>query len=137
MKRKALVDKKMRILIAEDSEADKELFLRVLRPFVESQGLRVDCASDGDDALTAIKNEHYDVVFLDESMPGPNGLEIAAYIKKNQRAEKVVILTGYSDLDEKFSKSLGADEFVKKPIDPQVLGAILEKYVPRPTFYGE
>jgi len=118
----------MRILIAEDSRADAELFLRALHPFVKSKGLVVDSVCNGDEAMASIKKESYDLLFLDMSMPGPTGIEILRYIKENRREEKVVILTGYPDLSDHFCKKLGADEYVEKPVDPKVLGAILDKY---------
>ncbi len=124
------MDKKMRVLIAEDSGADTELFTRALRPFVKSKGLVVDSARNGDEALALIKNEKYDVVFLDVSMPGPTGIELLHYIKENHLKEKVVILTGYPDVNNHFCKLLGAAEYLEKPIDPKALEAILEKYDP-------
>ena len=96
------MEKKMRILIAEDSRADAELFTRALRPFMESKGLLVDYVWDGEEAMRSIKKESYDLLFLDMSMPGPTGIEILRYMKANHRKEKVIILTGYPDLNEAF-----------------------------------
>ena len=122
------MDKRMRILIAEDSRADAELFTRALNPFMESKDLLVDYVWDGDEAMRSIKKESYDLLFLDMSMPGPTGIEILRYIKENHRKEKVIILTGYPDLNERFCKHLGADDYLEKPADPKAIGAILEKY---------
>ena len=124
------MDKKMRILVAEDSAADAELFARELRPFKESKGLAVDCVLDGDQALALIKKENYDIVFLDVSMPGFAGIEILRYIKEHHRSEKVIILTGYPDVGDHFCKMLGADEYMEKPLGREMLKAILEKYAP-------
>ena len=124
------MDKKMRILVAEDSAADAELFARELRPFKESKGLAVDCVLDGDQALALIKKENYDIVFLDVSMPGFTGIEILRYIKEHHRSEKVISLTGYPDVGDHFCKMLGADEYMEKPLGREMLKAILEKYAP-------
>ena len=124
------MDKKMRILVAEDSAADAELFARELRPFKESKGLAVDCVLDGDQALALIKKENYDIVFLDVSMPGFTGIEILRYIKEHHRSEKVIILTGYPDVGDHFCKMLGADEYMEKPLGREMLKAILEKDAP-------
>lgn len=120
----------MRILIAEDSSADAELFERALRSFKENKGLVADRVRNGDEALALIKKKNYDVVFLDVNMPGFTGIEILRYIKKNHRKEKVIILTGYPDVGDHFCKMLGADEYREKPIGPKELKAILEKYDP-------
>ena len=125
------MDKKIRILVAEDSATDRELFQRVMRPFMKSKVSSVEYVPDGEEAMRSIKEKGYDILFLDESMPGPTGLEIAEYIKKNHRAEKVIILTGYPDLNEKFSKMMGADEYVEKPVDSKALEVILGKYAVR------
>ncbi|MFH1800716.1 MAG: response regulator [Candidatus Omnitrophota bacterium] len=124
------MNKKMRILVAEDSPTDMELFQRAMRPFMKTKVSSAKYVLDGEEAMRSIKEKAYDILFLDENMPGPTGLEIAEHIKKNHRAEKVVILTGYPDLNEKFSKMIGADEYVEKPIDPEVLKVVLEKYAP-------
>ena len=124
------MEKKTRILIAEDSRADEELFERALSPFMESKGLSVDSVCNGDEAMRSIKKESYDLLFLDMSMPGPTGIEILRYIKENKRKEKVIILTGYPDLNDHFCKQLGADEYLEKPVNPKALEAILEKYAP-------
>jgi|GEM_PF-2020531 len=121
----------MRILIADDSAADAELFTRALRPFMESKGLLVDYARDGEEALALIKEKKYDIVFADENMPGPTGLAILRYIKENHMTDKGVVVTGYPALNEKLCKVLGADEYLKKPVDPKALGAILDKYTPQ------
>lgn len=124
------MDKKIRILVAEDSAADAELFSRALRPFKENKGLVEDCVSDGDQALALIKEKHYDIVFLDISMPGFTGIELLRYIKENHRKEKVIILTGYPDVGDHFCKMLGADEYREKPLGREALEEILNKYAP-------
>lgn len=124
------MDKKIRILIAEDSAEDRELLLRALHPLAEDRGLLVDCVDNGEKALQRLEEKSYALLFLDENMPELTGLEILKFIKKNQRNEKTVILTGYPDVNEKFCTLLGADEYVEKPIAPKTLAAILEKYIP-------
>jgi CheY-like chemotaxis protein len=129
-RRRVFMGRKARILVAEDSAADAELFARALRPFKESKGLTADCVTDGDQALALIKKKSYDIVFLDVSMPGFTGIELLRYIKENHRKEKVIILTGYPDVGDHFCKMLGADEYREKPLGREALGEILEKYAP-------
>ncbi|MEI7750924.1 MAG: response regulator [Candidatus Omnitrophota bacterium] len=125
------MEKKMHVLVAEDSAADAELFARALRPFMESKRLLVDYVWDGDEAMRSLKEKNYDLLFLDMSMPGPTGIEILRFIKGEHRNEKVVILTGYPDLNEHFCKQLGANEYLTKPADSKAVGVILEKYAPK------
>jgi two-component system, OmpR family, alkaline phosphatase synthesis response regulator PhoP len=114
----------MKILIADD-EAQ---IVTVLKKFFKSKGLLVDCAPDGKEALRLIKAKNYDMAFFDVSMPELNGLELLRYIKDNKIKTKVVLLTGYPDLNEEFCKTLRADEYLRKPIDLKEIGAVLEKY---------
>lgn len=124
------MEKKMRILVAEDSKVDTELFQRAMRPFLNGKAVSVDYVLDGDEAMRSLKEKDYDLLFLDMSMPGPTGIEILRFIKEHHRREKVVILTGYSDLGDHLCKQLGVDEYCEKPIAPRTLAAILEKYFP-------
>ncbi|MFH0985051.1 MAG: response regulator [Candidatus Omnitrophota bacterium] len=122
---------KNRILVAEDSRADAELFQRAIRPFLKGNAVLVDYVLDGDEAMRSLKEKNYDLLFLDMSMPGPTGIEILRFIKENHRKEKVFILTGYSDLDAHFCKQLGVDEYFEKPLSSRTLRTILEKYLPQ------
>ena len=74
--------------------ADDEIDL--LRPhiiFLEQKGYSVTPVVSGTDAIEACSNTHFDVVFLDENMPGLSGLETLLEIKKAQPALPVVMIT--------------------------------------------
>ena len=115
----------MRILVVDDEEEIVEL----LRRFLERKNHSVDVAFDGAEALKLIKEDRYDIIFLDEDMPpGLTGLEVVEHIKKNNIKSKTVILTGYPYIDEKFSKRIGADEFLKKPVALNEIERIIKKY---------
>ena len=114
----------MKILIADDETTIVEPLCR----FLELKGLCVDCALDGKKALQLIKENIYDVAFLDVNMPELNGLELLKYIKKSSIETKVVFLTAYSDLDSEFCEALGVDEYLQKPMDLKVIEEIVDKY---------
>lgn len=69
---------KIRILWADD-EVD---FLKSHITYLEDRGYQVVAVSNGQDALDQVQEENFDVVFLDESMPGLSGLETLQEIKK-------------------------------------------------------
>ena len=114
----------MKILIADDEER----IVDILRKFLESKGLRVDYALDGKKVLDLIKEQDYDIVFLDINMPELTGFEILRYVKDNKMRVKVVFLTGYPCVDEKFCKTLRVDEYLEKPVDLKVIEEIVVKY---------
>jgi DNA-binding NtrC family response regulator len=114
----------MNILIVDDEERIVDL----IRKFLEQKGHAVDVAFDGKAALELIKGKSIDIAFLDEDMPELTGLEIAKYIKQNNLTVKSIILTGYPHLDEEFSKIVGADEYLAKPVDLDKIEEIVNKY---------
>ena len=124
------MDKKMHILVADDSPADTELIARVLSKFSESNKLQIDYTRDGGEAEDLLRPGGYDIVFLDINMPERTGLEVLRYVKDNNIQTKVVFLTGYPCIDEKFAKALRADEYIEKPIDQKVVEEIINKYRP-------
>jgi YesN/AraC family two-component response regulator len=89
----------------------------------------VDCALDGKKALSLIKKQDYDIVFLDINMPELGGVEILRYVKDNNMKAKVVFLTGYPCINENFAKALRADEYLDKPVDLKVISEIIDNYM--------
>ena len=74
-----------------------------------------------------IKTGNYDVAFLDVNMPELSGIEISRYVKDNNINTKIVYLTGYPCVNEMLAKELGADEYLRKPVDLKVIGDIVDK----------
>ena len=114
----------MKVLVADDEKGITDL----LRAFLEKKGHSVDVVSDGKSALKLITDKNFDIAFLDENMPELTGLEISKYIKKNNLRIKSIILTGYPCINEKLSKSVGADEYLVKPVDLAKIEEIINKY---------
>jgi len=114
----------MKILVADNVTAIAE----ILRKYCEKKNHHVDVAFDGEKGLELIKKGDYDIAFLDEDMPELTGLEIAKYVKQNNINTKTVILSGYVEIDEELCKRVGADEYLRKPVDFDEIEDIIEKY---------
>ena len=114
----------MIVLIADD---EKEI-VELLKDRVIAKGHSVNTAYDGKEALELIKSNSYDLIFLDHNMPGLTGLELLRYIKQNNLKPKVVIITGYPEINEFFMKGRGADEYLTKPVEMKVIDDIIDKY---------
>lgn len=113
-----------KILVVDDDPIVAKSFDRVL----SSKGYAVITASNGEDALRKMENEHYDVVFTDIKMPGMNGLEVAERVKASQPWLPVVIVTGYgSDAYEARAAAAGVSEFLRKPLSPEMIEASANK----------
>jgi DNA-binding response OmpR family regulator len=109
-----VVNKKMRILLADDEKALADGLKRCLN----NNGYEIDVAYDGNEALRLIKTKKYDCFILDFNMPDITALEIIKYMKKNNIGGKTIMLSGYEYCDEFVAKDLSkADEYIAKSND--------------------
>ena len=116
------------LLIVDDNEMNTDM---LARRFVK-RGFRADIASDGLKALEMIQAGAYDAVILDIMMPGISGLEVLERIRKTHSAVDlpVIMATGALGNDAIVnSLNLGANDYVRKPIDLSVLLARLDAHL--------
>jgi|TARA_R110000796_G_scaffold46008_5_gene111378 two-component system, OmpR family, response regulator RstA len=107
-----------RILIVED---DLKL-AALIEAFLVSQGLEVELLTDGGGAVERILASHPDLVVLDLMLPGEDGLSICKRLRATGYARPILMLTARSeDEDHIQGLELGADDYVNKPVRPQVL----------------
>ena len=111
-------DAPRRVLVVDDEPTVREVVAR----YLERDGLTVEQASDGVQALDALKR-HPDLVVLDIMIPGTTGLEILREIRQHGETP-VILLTARSDeTDRVVGLELGADDYVVKPFSPRELAA--------------
>lgn len=107
--------------------ADDEIDL--LKPhvlFLESKGYEVKTVNNGTDAIESVEEENFDIVFLDENMPGLNGLETLDRIK-NLKSHLPVIMITKSEEEEIMEEAIGGKiaDYLIKPVNPnQILLSI-------------
>jgi hypothetical protein len=106
---------KIKILWADDE-------IDLLRPhiiFLNDKGYLVDTANNGSDALDLIQNNNYDIVFLDENMPGLSGLETLLKIKNSKPDIPVVMITK-NEAEEIMEEAIGSKiaDYLIKPVNP-------------------
>ena len=120
--------KQIKILIAEDVEENRDFLKAVL----ESPLISVTCVEHGLNALKAMKEKKFDVVFLDIHMPVMDGLQTISHIKANEELKNtpVIALTAQAIIGDK-EKYLpyGFDGYITKPINESVLFSYLEKFI--------
>lgn len=108
------MSEKSKILVVDDEDALRT----VLSGELVSEGYEVRTAADGDDAISNLQKESFDLVLLDIKMPRMNGFEVLKFVKEKYPRTRVVMLTGFADLKNAIeSKKLGAEDFVSKPYD--------------------
>ena len=120
----------LKVLLAEDNLVNQRLAVRLL----EKRGHRVVVASNGLEALAALKKETFELVFMDVQMPEMDGMEATAAIREEEKRSgehvPVVALTAHAMKgDREKCLAAGMDGYLTKPIRPQELEEILEAYV--------
>ncbi len=94
--------------------------------FLRQRGYRVDTTTNGDDALELIRRRPYDLVLLDEQMPGRRGLEVLGLLREEEPHARVVMVTK-SEEDMTLEEAIGrrVDDYLVKPASPrQVLSVV-------------
>ena len=111
---------KKRILIIEDEHDLVELIMLRL----EANGYEAMAAYDGEEGLRAAKEEKPDLIVLDVMMPKMNGFDVCRKLKDDEKFKRIPILmltVKFQPNDIKFAKELGADEYLTKPFEPEIL----------------
>jgi CheY-like chemotaxis protein len=104
---------------------DEELGLRVRKLTLESNGYEVITASSGRSALDLFSSRDFDLSILDYSMPGMNGGELAAAMRKMRPHSRIVLLSAYVALPPEYVEL--ADAFLVKSANPlDFLGRVQE-----------
>jgi DNA-binding response OmpR family regulator len=103
----------MRVLVAEDDE----VLAKAVAVGLRREGMAVDIALDGDDALTHLEVNHYDVVVLDRDLPGTHGDDVCRALVTERSASRVLMLTAASTVKDRVEGlGLGADDYLAKPL---------------------
>ncbi len=102
------------ILIVDDEDSIR----RTLREIMEYEKYSVDEAVDGDEALSKIRSNEYDLVLLDVKMPKRDGLEVLAIVAEEFPELPIVMISGHGTIETAVEATkLGAFDFVEKPPD--------------------
>ena len=113
--------RRARLLLVEDHEVNQMLAVELL----EREGYRVDVAGNGVEALKALAGAEYALILMDCQMPGMDGYEATAEIRKNEPAGRhipIVAMTAESmQGDRERCLAAGMDDYVSKPIEPEKL----------------
>ena len=117
----------MKVLLAEDNVINQQIAIELL----ESQGVLVDIAENGKEAVDKVLHEHklYDAVLLDLQMPVMDGFEAAFEIRKVDHELPLLAFTAHAMIDERDRcMAMGMNGHIAKPIDPQALFATLKTW---------
>ena len=102
----------MRVLVVEDEQRLADAIARGLR----REGMAVDLAMDGDEALHKARVVRYDVLVLDRDLPGIHGDDVCRAVRSQRPETGIIMVTAAGELDDLVSGlSLGADDYLPKP----------------------
>lgn len=96
---------------------DEKLIVKGIRFSLEQDGMEVDCAYDGEEAVEKIKNNQYDLVLLDIMLPKLNGLEVCQQVRDFSDVPIVMLTAKGEDMDKIMGLEYGADDYITKPFN--------------------
>jgi two-component system, cell cycle response regulator len=130
MEQKQRVNTSIKALVVDDSTTVRRLMELTLSPI----GIKLDFTDNGEDAMTLVKQGHYDIVFLDILLPGIDGYRVCKAIKSDKLTKDipVVVLTSKdSTIDKVRGMMAGSNVYLTKPLDRNELIHAIDKCLPR------
>jgi DNA-binding response OmpR family regulator len=113
------------ILVVEDDDN----MIEMLRHYFSKQGVQIDVALNGTDALTKARIKKPNLITLDINMPGLNGWDTLTIIKSDVELSDIPVVVITSEEERKKGLDLGADEYLIKPINKDDIETIFSRYV--------
>ncbi|MBV9512318.1 MAG: response regulator [Caulobacteraceae bacterium] len=114
------------VLLAEDNPINAVL----ARSLLEREGCRVDRVASGEEALAAALSHAYDLIFMDQRMPGLDGRAAAQALRARGCRTPIIALTADAfEEDRRACLAAGMDDFLTKPLEQAVLRAMLRRWV--------
>lgn len=96
---------------------DEKLIVKGIRFSLEQDGMEVDCAYDGEEALEMAKQKEYDVILLDIMLPKLTGFEVCQQIREFSDMPVIMLTAKGDDMDKILGLEYGADDYITKPFN--------------------
>ena len=106
-----------RVLVVDD----EKLIVKGIRFSLEQDGMEVDCAYDGEEALNMAKANEYDMILLDIMLPKMDGFEVCQAIREFSDMPIVMLTAKGDDMDKILGLDYGADDYITKPFNAKIL----------------
>ncbi|MCF0206818.1 MAG: bifunctional response regulator/alkaline phosphatase family protein [Bacteroidales bacterium] len=106
--------------------------------FLQNKGYQVDTATNGNDAIDLTRKNHYDMIFLDENMPGISGLETLKHIKDALPNTPVIMITK-SEEEDIMDEAIGSkiSDYLIKPVNPNQILLTIKKHIDKQRLITE
>lgn len=116
-----------RILIVEDEVKIRE----ELKTFLENNGYEILTINNFENTLDQIKKLEIDLILIDINIPGINGMHLCREIRKTSKIPIIIVTSRDTEMDELLCMNYGADDFITKPYNMQILLAHIEAVLKR------
>jgi CheY-like chemotaxis protein len=117
------------VLIVDDNEINRDMLARRLH----RRDFNLSMAVNGREALSMIQANLYDLILLDIMMPEVDGYAVLTYLKKDPRLRDipVIMISAIEEMDSVMKcMEIGADDYLTKPFDPEMLKAAINRCLP-------
>ncbi len=112
---------------------DEKLIVKGIRFSLEQDGMEVDCAYDGEEALQMIKEKEYDIILLDVMLPKLTGFEVCQQVREFSGVPIIMLTAKGEDMDKILGLEYGADDYITKPFNILEVKARLKAIMRRTT----
>lgn len=102
-----------RVLVVDD----EKLIVKGIRFSLEQDGMQVDCAYDGEEALRLARENAYDMILLDIMLPKYDGFEVCQQIREYSDVPIIMLTAKGEDMDKILGLEYGADDYITKPFN--------------------
>ena len=96
---------------------DEKLIVKGIRFSLEQDGMEVECAYDGEEALRMATDHEYDLILLDIMLPKMDGFEVCQHIREFSSVPIVMLTAKGDDMDKILGLEYGADDYITKPFN--------------------
>ncbi|MCI7736182.1 MAG: response regulator transcription factor [Clostridiales bacterium] len=96
---------------------DEPLILKGLKFSLEQDGYLTDSAMDGEEALSKVFSDNYDMVLLDVMLPGLDGIEVCQRVRERSNVPIIMLTAKGEDMDKILGLEYGADDYMTKPFN--------------------
>lgn len=122
-----------RVLVVDD----EKVIVKGIRFSLEQDGMEVDCAYDGEEALSLAKQNQYDMILLDVMLPRMSGFEVCQQIREFSNVPIVMLTAKGDDMDKILGLDYGADDYITKPFNILEVKARIKAIIRRTARKGD
>lgn len=120
-----------KILVVDDNMMNRKVFIGLMK----TSKIKIDEAESGMECLEKVKENHYDIIFLDHMMPEMDGIETLKHMKESENkciGTPVIALTANAIMGAReMYMEAGFDDFLSKPVQPNKLDKMVERWLPQ------